>query len=219
MAQGKWLEHVMNTAYVPIFIFYSKLAYKSHVVYIFRSIHPLLPHPSVLPSERHWFPGRRYSWFNLSPREPQLKGTNARISMQLQPSVLYLLSQQKNSRYLITVRVIVSLLKTCVNLLKAGILLALPHLPRLEWGIHSPFFFLHCHFTISFLFACAANIRITATATWVIQLGDILVLFCWKEEFLYARCRIMLPFLCLLFLVRSLEARAVVSLWPGVRLC
>lgn len=180
MAQGKWLEHVMNTAYVPIFIFYSNFAYKSHAVYIFRSIHLLLPHPSVLPSERRWFPGRRYPWFNLSPREPQLKGTNARISMQLQPSVLYLLSQQKNSRYLITVRVIVSLLKTCKSS-KSGNPSGFAS-PSKTW-VGNPFSFflptLPFHDFLSVCFCC--SIRITATATWVIQLGDILVLFCWKE--------------------------------------
>lgn len=79
LAHGKCLDHVINTAYIPIFIFYSNFAYKSHGVYIF-SICLLLPHPSLFPSEWHWFPGWRCSWFNLISF---LKGINASISMQI----------------------------------------------------------------------------------------------------------------------------------------
>lgn len=76
----------------------------------------------------------------------------------MQIATFWLVSSKsaEDSRDLITDPLYASFLKMHMNLLKVGILLALPYLPRLGWGIHSPFSFPCCNFSISFLFACAA---------------------------------------------------------------
>lgn len=90
----------------------------------------------------------------------------------------YLVSQHRNLGYLITVPVCTGLLKNSMNVLKVGILLALPYIPVTVVRNPVSSFFLALQLKHCFCLLCLrCSVRITTTA---VQL-HILAFFFWKE--------------------------------------